>query len=114
MVTLSKEFAEAIPDEHILIAVKEHSRFMASAPHTNDPAASPLRRARLAVAAFFVIHGLIFASWIVRIPDMKAQLHLSDGQLGLALLGAPAGVLGGQFLVGWLLPRWGSRRIGTI
>jgi MFS family permease len=60
-----------------------------------------------------MIHGLVFASWIVRIPDVKAQLHLTDGQLGLALLGAPVGVLAGQFLVGWLLPKWGSRRLSV-
>jgi MFS family permease len=50
----------------------------------------------------------------VRIPDIKAQLRLTDGELGLALLGAPIGVLGGQFLVGWLLPKWGSRRLSVL
>ncbi|HUS17729.1 MAG TPA: MFS transporter [Chloroflexia bacterium] len=70
-----------------------------------------LPRARRAVAACFALHGLIFASWLVRIPDVKAQLQLTDGQLGLALLGAPAGVVAGQVLAGWALPRWGSRRV---
>lgn len=45
-----------------------------------QPAAPP-RRARLAVIMFFMLHGLLFASWIVRIPDVKAQLGLSDGEL---------------------------------
>jgi MFS family permease len=71
-------------------------------------------RARLAVIAFFMIHGLVFASWLVRIPDIKAQLHLTDGQLGFALLSAPVGAFTGQVLVGWLLPRWGSRRLAAI
>jgi MFS family permease len=81
-----------------------------------DNAVTPLlpRRARFAVTTLFLVHGLIFASWIVRIPDIKAQLRLSDGELGLALLGAPGGVFLGQFLVGWLLPRWGSRTIITL
>lgn len=72
---------------------------------------APPRRARLAVIIFFMLHGLIFASWIVRIPDVKAQLHLSDGELGLALLGAPVGAISGQFLVGWLLSKYGSKTI---
>ena len=37
-------------------------------------AAAPPHRARLVVIIFFMLHGLIFASWIVRIPDVKAQL----------------------------------------
>ncbi|HMA34291.1 MAG TPA: MFS transporter [Chloroflexia bacterium] len=72
-----------------------------------------LGRARRAVAACFALHGLIFASWLVRIPDIKARLQLTDGQLGLALLGAPVGVVAGQVLAGWALPRWGSRRLTT-
>jgi MFS family permease len=81
-----------------------------------DGVTAPLlpRRARLAVTILFLAHGLVFASWLVRIPDVKTQLRLSDGELGLALLGAPGGVFLGQFLVGWLLPRWGSRNIITL
>ncbi len=75
--------------------------------------AAPPRRARVAVITFFMLHGLIFASWIVRIPDVKAQLGLSDGELGLALLGAPVGAVAGQFLVGRLLSRYGSKTITT-
>src|SRR2546423_10813218 len=58
-----------------------------------------------------MLHGLVFASWIVRIPDVKAHIGLSDGELGLALLGAPAGAIAGQFLVGWLLQKYGSKSI---
>ena len=71
-------------------------------------------RTRLAVMMLFMINGLIVASWIVRIPDIKAQLRLTDAQLGLALFGAPAGVVLGQQLVGWMLPRWGSRRMAIV
>jgi MFS family permease len=73
-----------------------------------------LRRARLTVIIFFMLHGLLFASWIVRIPDIKIQLGLSDGELGLALLGAPVGAITGQFLVGWLLVKYGSKLITTV
>ncbi len=87
---------------------------MTAALDTHAPRPPRPRRARLAVTTLFVVHGLVFASWIVRIPDIKAQLRLTDGELGLALLGAPIGVLGGQFLVGWLLPKWGSRRLSVL
>src|SRR5689334_18633756 len=73
--------------------------------------AAPVRRARIAVIMFFMLHGVLFATWIVRIPDVKAQLGLSDGELGLALLGAPTGAIAGQFLVGWLLGKYGSKTI---
>jgi MFS family permease len=70
--------------------------------------------ARIAVTVFFMISGAILANWIVRIPDIKAQLQLSDGQLGLALLSIPAGAFIGQILTGWLLPKWGSRRLTIL
>jgi MFS family permease len=60
---------------------------------------------------FFMLHGLLFATWIVRIPDVKIQLGLSDGELGIALFGAPVGAISGQFLVGWLLSKYGSKQI---
>lgn len=70
-----------------------------------------LRQARFAVVGFFMLHGLMFASWIVRIPDVKIKLGLSDGELGLALLGAPLGAVAGQFLVGWLLGKFSSKPV---
>lgn len=73
-----------------------------------------VRRARLAVILCFMLHGLLFATWIVRIPDVKSQLGLSDGELGLALLGAPVGAICGQFLVGWLLSKYGSKPITLL
>ena len=76
------------------------------------PLSAPtLARARRAVAACFALHGLIYASWLVRLPDIKARLQLTDGQLGLALLGAPVGIVAGQVLAGWALARWGSRAL---
>lgn len=67
--------------------------------------------ARTAVTATFVVHALLFASWTAHIPDVKAQLGLSDAALGTALLGAPIGSVVASIVVGWLLPRWGSRLV---
>ncbi len=67
-----------------------------------------------AIAAIFVVHGVLFASWTAHIPQLKLHIGLDDAQLGLALTGAPIGsvvaVLGAPFL----LRRFGSAAIVRI
>ena len=70
--------------------------------------------ARVAVAAIFCLNGLALANWIARIPDAKARLALSDGTLGFVLLFAAIGALIGQPTTGWLVGRFGSRRVTTV
>jgi MFS family permease len=57
------------------------------------------------------VHGFLFASWTAHIPQLKHHLGLSDGRLGLALLGAPIGSVLAIAVAGRLLPRLGSRRM---
>jgi MFS family permease len=64
---------------------------------------------RVAVIAVFFVHGFLFASWTAHIPQLKEHLGLSDGRLGLALLGAPIGSILAVVLVARILPRVGSR-----
>ncbi len=59
------------------------------------------------IAVFFV-HGFLFASWTAHIPGVQQNLGLSNGRLGLALLGAPIGSVLALVLAGRLLPRVGS------
>jgi MFS family permease len=66
---------------------------------------------RWAIAAVFVIHGFVFASWTAHIPHLKAALGLSDHQLGLVLLGAPAGAIASAATLVWLLPKVPARRL---
>lgn len=66
---------------------------------------------RIAVVAVFFIHGFLFASWTAHIPHIKEHLHLGDGALGIALLGAPVGSVLAMLLVSRLLPRFGSRQV---
>lgn len=73
-----------------------------------DPA---LRRLRLALTVFFAVDGFLFASWVVRIPAIKAQAGASAGQLGLALLGVSAGAVATMVLTGRLCRRFGSDRV---
>lgn len=67
-----------------------------------------------ATATVFFIHGLLFASWAAHIPHVKAHLGLTDGALGLALLGAPAGSVSAMLLAAHLLIRLGSRRMVRV
>ena len=72
------------------------------------------RMARLAVAVYFFLTGLTFASWAVRIPAVQTRLGLSPGELGLALLGTATGELVSMNLAGYLAARFGSRSITVI
>ncbi|HMH94253.1 MAG TPA: MFS transporter, partial [Streptosporangiaceae bacterium] len=83
-------------------------------PQATTAAGRPVRWPRIAVTTVFVVHGLLFASWTAHIPDVKAHLGLTDGTLGFALLGAPAGSVIAMIAASWLLPRAGSRRIVQV
>ena len=62
------------------------------------------------IAVFFV-HGFLFASWTAHIPALKQHLGLSDGRLGLALLGAPIGSVLSIAVAARILPRVGSQKM---
>jgi predicted MFS family arabinose efflux permease len=68
-------------------------------------------RARVAVTAVFFLNGIVFASWYSRLPSIQEQLDLGPGTLGLALIGAPVGLLAAQPLTGALAATIGSRRL---
>jgi MFS family permease len=61
------------------------------------------------VTAVFFLNGLVFSSWYSRLPDIQDRLDLGTGELGLALLGAPVGLLLAQPLAGALVASVGSR-----
>lgn len=73
-----------------------------------------LRRARLAVATVFFLVGFAFATWAARMPSIRDDLALSNGQLAIALVGFNAGVVLAPLMVGWLVVRLGSRTILII
>jgi MFS family permease len=68
-------------------------------------------RARVSVTGTFFLHGAVFSSWYTRLPAIQQRLELTPGQLGIALFGAPAGLLIAQPAVGALAARTGSRPI---
>lgn len=55
--------------------------------------------------------GLSFSSWASRIPTIKSELHLSDGDLGTILFALPVGQLLMMFFSGRLVTRFGSHRV---
>ena len=83
-------------------------------------AAKPRRLARLvrspsaAVTVVFFVNGVLFASWTAHIPHVKEHLRLTDGALGLALLGAPVGSVLAMLIAARLLPTLGSRLIVRV
>ncbi|TDC48999.1 MFS transporter [Actinomadura sp. KC345] len=68
-----------------------------------------LGRARVAVTVAFAAHGLLAAAWVVRIPQIKEHLGLSEGSMGVALLGAPVGVVVAVRFAGRIIASRGSR-----
>jgi len=64
---------------------------------------------RTAVTAVFFLNGASFSSWYSRLPAIQERLDLGPGAVGLALLGAPLGLLIAQPAVGAMITRHGSR-----
>ncbi len=72
---------------------------------------------RAAVTTLFFLNGVIFSSFFARLPAIKDDLGASDGQLGIALFLATAGLVVAQPLAGALVVRRGGRAaalVGTV
>lgn len=67
--------------------------------------------ARNAVAAVFFLNGLLFASLVSRVPDLREGLDLSNGGLGLLLLTIAVGSLVSLPLTGALAARVGTAAV---
>lgn len=65
-------------------------------------------RARIAVTAAFITNGFVVGAFVARIPDFKAILGITDGQLGGALLASSMGLLVGLGPTGRLSAKRGS------
>ena len=75
-----------------------------------ESSASP-RAARRAVMSVFAVNGMALGNWFPRIPAVQEDLGLGEGELGIALLGPAVGAIGAMLAVGWLIARFGSRRV---
>ncbi len=68
-----------------------------------------LRRARLAVSVLFVLAGTVMGGWAGRIPSVRDQLGVSNGEWGLIVLAAPIGVLASLLVLSRVIDRTGAR-----
>ena len=66
---------------------------------------------RTAVLTAFFINGALMATWVSRIPAIQTKFSLSEGQLGLLLLGLSVGVLFALSLASGLIARFGSHTV---
>ena len=78
------------------------------------PVPSPAERARLAVSAVFLINGALFGTWAVNIPGVRTALHLTEAQVGAALLAVGIGSLLSMPLTGGWIARTGSHRVTAL
>lgn len=74
---------------------------------------SPLR-SRCAVATVFFVNGVVIASWVPHVPAVKLRHGLGDGALGLVLLSLAAGAVLALPAAGWMVGRFGSRRMTAL
>lgn len=70
--------------------------------------------ARLAVASLFFVNGMLFATWVSRIPAIEQQRGLSHATLGLALLLLAFGAMISMPVAGALCVRFGSAKVCGI
>jgi MFS family permease len=70
-----------------------------------------LRRAQLAVAYSFLVHGVMFGAWASRIPAIQSRTGLDSTHLGFALLAASGGAVLAMSFAGVLAGRFGSHKV---
>src|SRR5262245_54546048 len=66
---------------------------------------------RSSTSAVFLVHAGIAGTFAPRIPGIKADLGLGDGELGVALTAFAAGLFLGTRVAAWLVDRFESRRV---
>ncbi|KRE95012.1 MFS transporter [Frateuria sp. Soil773] len=83
---------------------------LSSAADCGDRLPAAIRATRL----IFLVSGIGMAAWAPMVPYAKSRLGLDDASLGLALLAFGGGSMVAMPLMGWLVHRFGCRRvIGT-
>lgn len=75
---------------------------------------SGIRRSSAALWVVFFVNGAVLASWAPRIPQVTSELHLSDGQVGYALLGVAVGSVPALLGTARLLRTVSARSVCTI
>lgn len=81
-----------------------------------EPAADfkEIRRGWWGTVVLFLVHGLVVSTWLSRIPAVQSALHLANGLLGLTLLSSAVGAVSSIPVTGWLVNRYGSKRVTSL
>lgn len=69
---------------------------------------------RLRISAlfmFFFIPGILMASWATRTPAIRDILSVSTAEMGAVLFGLSIGSMSGILCSGWLVKRFGTRKV---
>jgi MFS family permease len=88
-------------------SIPQESVVLRRAPSAPAPGAD---RARWQLVGIYVLTGLMFSSWMARLPSVRAALGLSTAQVGMVLLAASVGALSAVVVSGAVHARLGSRR----
>jgi Major Facilitator Superfamily len=73
------------------------------------PGSGVTKTAHQALAAGFVLLGLVDGAWVARLPALKHELSLDSGRLGLVIFAVSLAATLVLPLAGWLSARFGSR-----
>src|SRR6201995_5265788 len=79
-----------------------------------SPSLATIARARWGVGLIFFVNGAAFASWVSRIPALRAALGLSEGALGSVLFAMSCGVLLSFPLAGKGAQLLGARQLALL
>jgi MFS family permease len=66
---------------------------------------------RIAVKTAFFLNGFILANWVSRLPRIQEHFDAHDGIIGAMLFALSCGAVAAMPLAGWIISKFGSRRI---
>ncbi|MET8539282.1 MFS transporter [Kitasatospora sp. NPDC004799] len=79
-----------------------------------SPVRDDFRRSQVAIGALFFVLGFQYATWVSRVPALKARLDLGEAQIGLLLMTCGIGAAVSFPLVAVLTRRLGSRPLSVL
>ena len=71
-------------------------------------------QARKSLLAMFLLMGMVSMGWVPRIPEIKDDIGLSNGQFGFILLASTFGSITGAQIGGRAIHTFGSRRVTQV
>jgi fucose permease len=69
------------------------------------------KKGRRMTAVFFILSGLIAATWASRIPDIQKKMELGNAAWGTVLFVSPAGLVCGLLVASWMTAHYGIKKI---